>query len=101
MTDVPESPFAALHCIVRGRVQGVNFRSFVRQHAGARGLTGYVRNLRDGRSVEVFAEGSRDRLEKLLDHLYEGPWAARVDEVEPIWEEFTARFSDFRVTYEH
>ncbi|MGD0205784.1 MAG: acylphosphatase, partial [Dehalococcoidia bacterium] len=45
MSASPESPMAAvaLHAIVRGRVQGVNFRDFVYRRAISLGLTGYVR----------------------------------------------------------
>ena len=50
---------ARLHAVVHGRVQGVNFRSFAASRARGLALSGTVRNLPDGRSVEVVAEGDR------------------------------------------
>ncbi len=74
-----------LHALVRGRVQGVYFRAFVQRHAQALGLSGWARNLPDGASVEVVAEGSREALDGLLAQLREGPPGARVDVVEESW----------------
>jgi len=54
---MPDQRPASLHATVRGRVQGVGFREFVLTRARALGLTGAARNLLDGRSVEVVAEG--------------------------------------------
>lgn len=66
---------------VRGRVQGVGFRWFVRREARALGLSGQVRNEPDG-SVRVEAEGRRDDLEALADRLRSGPPGSRVDHVD-------------------
>lgn len=64
--------------LVEGRVQGVAFRHSTREAArGVGGLTGYVRNLDDGR-VEVVAEGDPKRLEALESYLRHGPSAAQV-----------------------
>ena len=73
---------AGFRGVVTGRVQGVNFRSFVLRQAAAMDLTGYVRNLPGGRAVEVRAEGPRDRLERLIELLHEGPRMAVVEDVE-------------------
>jgi acylphosphatase len=86
---------AALRAIVRGRVQGVGFRDFVWRRARFLGLVGYVRNLPDGRSVEVVAEGQRDDLEQLLEFLRSGPPAARVEQVDVEWGEASDRFQRF------
>src|SRR6478672_6573380 len=60
---------------VRGRVQGVGFRYFARNAGLGLGLTGYTRNLDDGR-VEVYAAGSREQLSELAAMLHRGPrWA--------------------------
>jgi acylphosphatase len=86
---------AALRAVVLGRVQGVGFRDFVESRARSLRLTGYVRNGADGRSVEVVAEGPRDSLERLLDHLRSGPRMSRVDGVDVKWSEATGDYSDF------
>jgi len=101
MSDAPESPTAvvSLHAIVRGRVQGVNFRDFVYGRATSLGLTGYVVNLPDMRSVEVVAEGQRERLERLLEHLRAGPRGARVHSVDVQWGEASGQYAQFRVTF--
>jgi acylphosphatase len=60
---------------VRGRVQGVGYRNFAQRAAQALGLTGYARNLDDGR-VEVYAAGPADKLAELTPLLHRGPrWA--------------------------
>lgn len=66
---------------VVGRVQGVGFRFFAERVAQQLGLSGYVKNLRDGR-VEVYAIGPADQLAALKQRLNVGPRAARVDAVE-------------------
>lgn len=94
-----ERPSEALRAIVRGRVQGVGFRDFVEMRARSLGLTGYVRNLSDGRSVEVVAEGLRHDLERLIGHLHEGPSGAHVTAVEADWRLPTGAHTGFRTTY--
>ena len=99
MKCLPEPPFARLRVLVHGRVQGVNFRSFVYTHARALHLTGYVRNLEDGRTVQVVSEGQRADLEQLLEHLREGPRGARVDGVDVRWGEANGSYRDFSLTH--
>jgi acylphosphatase len=70
----------AQHCWVSGRVQGVFYRASAAQRAKELGLTGYARNLPDGR-VEVLAVGSVEALKQFTDWLAIGPTAARVSEV--------------------
>jgi acylphosphatase len=86
---------ASLKALVRGHVQGVNFRQFVYTRARFLRLTGYVSNLDDGRTVEVVAEGPRADLEQLLEYLHEGPRSARVDSVDVEWGEATERWTEF------
>lgn len=93
MTDL-----ALLAATVRGRVQGVFFRAFVRDHARELDLSGYVRNLNDG-SVEIRVEGERQRLEKLVDYLHSGPPGSNVKEVDVSWSEYTGRYTGFNVEY--
>ncbi len=90
-------PLAAVRAVVRGRVQGIGFRDYVLTRAGFLGLTGYVRNLPDGRSVEVVAEGARSDLEQLVDYLREGPRMSRIDAVDAEWREATGAYDGFGV----
>jgi acylphosphatase len=84
---------------VHGRVQGVNFRFFVRNRAEALGLKGYVKNLSDGTAVEVWAEGEKTKLGELIDYLKAGPSRARVERVDVEWSEYTGRFNGFQLNY--
>ena len=70
-----------MHALVTGRVQGVFFRDFTRRAALDRDLSGWVRNLADGR-VEAVLEGERGAVEAMLEQLREGPEMARVEHVE-------------------
>ncbi len=88
---------ALLQAIVYGRVQGVYFRDFTCRHAIELGLTGYVRNLPDGKAVEVQAEGERNKLERLIDYLKVGPPAAKVERVVTNWSEYTGSYSEFSI----
>jgi acylphosphatase len=89
---------ARAHIIVSGRVQGVFFRDHTRRWATSLGLTGWVKNLWDGR-VEALAEGEKENIEGLISHLKQGPPRAQVDSVEVTWEEFKDEFCDFRITW--
>jgi len=72
-----------LHVVVRGRVQGVGFRWFVREAARRLDLAGWVTNRRDG-AVEVEAEGRADAIESLKRTLRKGPDGAHVEDVEEL-----------------
>ncbi|NPV14718.1 acylphosphatase [candidate division WOR-3 bacterium] len=89
---------ASIFAFISGRVQGVFFRMFTVKEAKALGLTGRVRNLPDGR-VEVFAEGERDRLEKLIERLKVGPPGAVVENVQVDWGEYQHEYDDFQIDY--
>ena len=89
---------ARVHILVSGRVQGVFFRDHTRRWAASLGLTGWVKNLWDGR-VEVLAEGERSSLEALIARLKEGPPAASVEHVTLTWEDFRDEFCDFQVVW--
>ena len=68
-------------CLVSGRVQGVFYRASTRNRARELSLTGYARNLPDGR-VEVLACGEAQAVQALVDWLWQGPPAAKVSAVE-------------------
>jgi acylphosphatase len=72
-----------LHCkrfVISGLVQGVFYRASTRRKAQELAITGWVRNLADGR-VEVLACAEAPRLSRLHDWLLQGPPGARVDHV--------------------
>jgi acylphosphatase len=71
---------AAFFARVQGRVQGVGFRYTACAEARRLRLAGWVRNTVDG-GLEVFAEGSRDKLDAFLRWLRRGPPLARVDSI--------------------
>jgi len=81
---------------VRGRVQGVGFRWFVQRNATSLRVSGYARNLDDGR-VEVYAVGTPEQLNELSGLLWRGPRGSDVRGVEE-QEANLERLSGFRVT---
>jgi acylphosphatase len=87
---------AQVRIVVNGRVQGVGFRFATAQEARALGLSGWVRNLPDGR-VKIQAEGPRRNLEMLAAWAHQGPPAARVTEVEVEWSEYVGQMQRFAV----
>ena len=73
-------PFRA-RALVSGRVQGVFFRQSTQERARALGLSGFVRNLPDGR-VEALFVGEESAVREALAFIHRGPPAAKVSEVE-------------------
>lgn len=69
-----------LHFIIIGRVQGVFYRANTQRKANELGITGWARNLPDG-NVEVTAFGDEQQLEIFTQWLWEGPTAARVEDI--------------------
>lgn len=83
MADAADEAVSAqrLTARVSGRVQGVGFRWWTRRQAVALGLTGWVMNADDERSVDVLAEGEGPALDELERRLRTGPSGAQVDGV--------------------
>ena len=86
----------ARRLIVSGHVQGVGFRYFAQDAAAREGVTGWVRNLADGR-VEAHVEGDVEAVTRLERALRQGPRGARVDRVEVDSQEPSGRFVDFTI----
>ena len=87
-----------MHVIISGRVQGVFFRAETQRTAIGFNLTGWVRNIADGR-VEAVLEGDDANIDKMLAWCHSGPPAARVEEVLTEEEHFTGEFRNFIVKY--
>ena len=87
-----------LRAVVRGYVQGVGFRAFVRRRALALGLAGYVRNTAEG-DVEVLAQGAAPELDTLLADLQRGPSEAEVSSVDHRWAQPEDLYRGFEITY--
>jgi len=86
------------HVLVRGYVQGVFFRYETRTKATQHKVTGWVKNLRDGR-VEAVFEGEKEAVEAMIDFCRHGPPGATVTGVDVLWEQPTGEFDRFRVLY--
>lgn len=87
-----------VRAIAGGRVQGVAYRFFAEKAAARRGVSGWVRNLPDGR-VEALAEGPGPAVEAFLEDLRTGPRLARVETFEVRRETATGEFGDFRIVF--
>ena len=83
---------------ITGRVQGVGFRWWARSRAQGLGLTGWVKNDPDERSVTLLAEGPADRLDELERLLRIGPSSARVEEVDSRREPASGSFERFEIS---
>jgi Acylphosphatases len=84
------------HVWISGRVQGVFFRAHTKELADELGLTGWVRNLPDGR-VEAVFEGEEDAVKRAIKWCKRGPPLASVEKVEVRYEQPTGEFRDFRI----
>jgi acylphosphatase len=82
--------------VISGRVQGVGFRWFVRDAAVREGVTGWVRNLPDGR-VEALVEGNAEAVTRVERLLRSGPPGARVQTVNVISDEPSGAYDDFSI----
>lgn len=86
-----------MHAIVKGLVQGVGFRATARHYANQLGLKGTVRNLANG-SVEIYAEGPKESLEKLLHKLqYEAEIS--IHSIQKTFSPPTGKHPDFRIVH--
>jgi acylphosphatase len=84
--------------IIQGRVQGVWFRDSTRREAMKLGVTGWVKNRRDG-GVEVVAEGPEERVKQLVAWCHHGPSYAKVTDVLQTNEEWQEEFGSFDIVF--
>ncbi len=87
---------ARVHLLISGRVQGVYYRAHTRDEAKQRGLTGWVKNLTDGR-VEAVVEGNVEDIQSLISWCRQGPPRAAVTDVAVEKETHQGEFSDFTI----
>jgi len=89
---------ARAHVFITGAVQGVFFRSETKQQAVKHGVTGWIRNLPDGR-VEGLFEGKEESVRELVEFCKHGPEGARVEKISVDWEPYAGGFNSFRIVY--
>lgn len=85
-----------IHVYISGKVQGVFFRSFLKEHADKLEILGLTQNTADNK-VEAIFEGETRRVNKLLDLCKKGPKFAKVDDLKIIEEEYRGEFTDFTI----
>lgn len=86
------------HVFVSGRVQGVYFRQNTKQVATRHRVTGWVRNLPDGR-VEAVFEGDEMDVNEVIEWCHVGPPKSKVEDVSVKFQKYTGEFADFSVNY--
>jgi acylphosphatase len=91
-------PKSRAKLIVKGIVQGVNFRYYTQREAQKRNLTGWVRNLADG-SVGAVFEGEEEDVEAMIQWCHHGPPSAHVTELIVQPEEYRGEFQTFFVKF--
>jgi len=89
---------ARAHVFISGRVQGVFFRSEMRQEARKHHVNGWVRNVLDDK-VEAVFEGERKSVERLAEFCKRGPPAAKVTQLDVRWEPYSGNFNSFEIEY--
>jgi len=87
-----------VHVYISGIVQGVHFRQNTKNQAQDRGLTGWVRNLDDGR-VEAVFEGEKAAVQALVEYCHYGPKDAIVSKVLVDWEPITEKYTTFSIIH--
>jgi len=87
-----------IRIFVSGKVQGVFFRQALKVMAKKNNVTGWVKNLKDGR-VEAVLEGDLEKVSRLVEWSHGGPANARVEDVEIINEKFLDEYTQFDVLY--
>ncbi len=83
------------HVFVSGIVQGVFFRQGTKEQAEIYNVTGWIRNLMDGR-VEAIFEGEKNNVMKLVEYCHHGPPYAKVTKVEVEWKKYSGEFNSFK-----
>ena len=98
MSEATAGQLERLSATIVGRVQGVGFRWWVRSAADRMGLTGWVMNGADERTVELVAEGPAGRLDELERLLQRGPPGAVVEQVQATRSPASGTYVRFQIT---
>lgn len=87
------------HVFVFGFVQGVGYRQAVKRKARSLGLSGWVKNLIDGRVEATFC-GPKETIEEIIEYCKKGPFFSEVKHVDVEWEDKDYDFEGFEVTHD-
>ena len=90
-------PKGSVHVYITGKVQGVGYRYSTAIQAQKLGLTGWVKNLYDGR-VEALFEGENETITQMLSWCQQGPSMSYVTNIETHKKDYTGQFKDFSIT---
>jgi len=86
----------AAKIIVKGTVQGVFFRQFVKEHADALKLTGFCRNLDNG-DVEIIVEGDPDQIKRMAGFAKQGPEHSQIRSADASEQKWSGEFKEFKI----
>ena len=86
------------HVFISGIVQGVFFRQKTKQQAESQSVTGWIKNLPDGR-VEAIFEGEAEAVNRLVDFSKKGPINAQVTDFDLKWEKYKGEFRNFEIIF--
>ena len=84
------------HIFIYGEVQGVFLRRSAKMQADKLSVVGLVRNRRDG-SVEIIAQGPKDKVNAFIKWCKKGPPFSKVEKVEVEWKKNLEDFEEFEV----
>jgi acylphosphatase len=85
------------HVYISGRVQGVYFRQTTKDQAVHQNVTGWVRNIADGR-VEAVFEGEESAVKAMVEFCHYGPRGASVTDVDVTWVSYQEEFQSFEIS---
>lgn len=85
-----------IQIIIFGEVQGVFFRQGVKRKASELGISGFVKNQKDG-SVKIIAEGEEEKLKELIEWCRHGTEISKVKDIKIKWLDGGKEFKDFQI----
>ena len=91
-------PKSRVRLLIKGVVQGVNFRYYTQREAQRNSLSGWVKNLANG-SVAALLEGEEEDVKAMIEWCRQGPPSAHVTELIVQPEEYRGEFSSFSIKF--